>query len=166
MINAFFWINVFLAQTLVVKKYGFLGLNGICCCLCCGKNREAGNAILNIQGKTGSAIFLQQTNRCQLTVVASCLSRSLNSQLTLYWSTAGSVNSYIVFLYVFMMVFSAKTFLTISKATALWADAFYKLICPSVCSLLKYQLNIFLPPLPVVRCPILLEIPNPWGKVM
>ena len=47
------------------------------------------------------------------------------------------------------------------KASALWADAFYKSICPSVClyiclsvcSLLRYRLNVFLPPLPEVGCP-------------
>ena len=66
----------------------------------------------------------------------------------------------------------------IFKASALWADAFYKSICPSVCmsvclsvclcvySLLRYRLNVFLPPLPEVGCPIFLEIRNPWGKVM
>ena len=36
----------------------------------------------------------------------------------------------------------------------------------SVCSLLRYRLNIFLPQLPEVGCPIFLEIWNPWGKVM
>ena len=35
-----------------------------------------------------------------------------------------------------------------------------------VCSLLRYRLNVFLPPLPEVGCPIFLEIRNPWGKVM
>ena len=66
----------------------------------------------------------------------------------------------------------------IFKASALWADAFYKSICPSVClsvrpyvclsvsSLLRYCLNVFFPPLPEVRCPICFEIRNPWGKVM
>ena len=66
----------------------------------------------------------------------------------------------------------------IFKTLALWADAFYKLKCPSVrlsvrvsvclsfCSLLRYRLNVFLPPLPKVGCPIFLEIWNPWGKVM
>ena len=43
-------------------------------------------------------------------------------------------------------------------------------VCPSVrlsvCSLLRYRLNVFLPPLPKVRCPTFLEIRNPWGKVM
>ena len=42
------------------------------------------------------------------------------------------------------------------KASALWADAFYKSkcpsvclsICPSVCSLLRYRLNVFCPHLP------------------
>ena len=32
--------------------------------------------------------------------------------------------------------------------------------------LLRYRLNIFLPPLPEIGCPIFLEIQNPWGKVM
>ena len=35
-----------------------------------------------------------------------------------------------------------------------------------VCSLLRYRLNVFLPPLPEVGCPKFLEIRNPWGKVM
>ena len=47
-------------------------------------------------------------------------------------------------------------------------------VCPSVCpsvrlseySLLRYRLNVFLPPLPKVGCPVFLEISNPWGKVM
>ena len=39
-------------------------------------------------------------------------------------------------------------------------------VCVSVCSLLRYRLNVFLPPLPEVGCPIFLEIRNPWGKVM
>ena len=67
------------------------------------------------------------------------------------------------------------------KASALWADAFYKSkcpsyclsvrlfvrpsVCPSMCLLLRYRLNVFSPPLPEVRCPIFLEIRNPWGKV-
>ena len=58
----------------------------------------------------------------------------------------------------------------IFKASDLWADAFYKLIClsvcPSVCSHLRYRLNVFLPPLPEVGCPIFLEIQNLCGKVM
>ena len=36
----------------------------------------------------------------------------------------------------------------------------------SVCSLLRYHLNVFLPPLPEVGCPKFLEIQNPWGKIM
>ena len=39
-------------------------------------------------------------------------------------------------------------------------------MCVSVSSLLRYRLNVFLPPLPKVGCPKLLEIQNPWGKVM
>ena len=57
-------------------------------------------------------------------------------------------------------------------ASALWADAFYKSKCASVrpsvhlfvCSLLRYRLNVFLPPLPKVGCPIFLKVQNPWGK--
>ena len=64
--------------------------------------------------------------------------------------------------------------LIIFKASAVWADAFYKSKCPSVCpsvclcvcSLLRYRLMVFLPPLPGVGCPIFLEIRNSWGKVM
>ena len=64
----------------------------------------------------------------------------------------------------------------IFKASALWADAFYKSKCPSVCpsvcpcvclsvcSLLRYRLTVFLPPLPKVGCQIFLEIRNPWRK--
>ena len=64
------------------------------------------------------------------------------------------------------------------KGSALWADAFYKSKCPyvclcvclsvclCVCSLLRYRLNVFLPPLPEVGWLIFLEIRNPWGKVM
>ena len=39
-------------------------------------------------------------------------------------------------------------------------------VCLSVCSLLRYRLTVFLPPLPEVGSQILLEIRNPWGKVM
>ena len=39
-------------------------------------------------------------------------------------------------------------------------------MCVSVSSLLRYRLNVFLPPLPKVGCPKFLETLNPWGKVM
>ena len=60
------------------------------------------------------------------------------------------------------------------KASALWTDAFCKSKCPyvclsvcvCVCSLLRYRLTVLLPPLPEVKCPIFLEIQNPWGKVV
>ena len=39
-------------------------------------------------------------------------------------------------------------------------------VCVSVCSLLRYHLTVFLPPLPKVKCPIFLEIQNPCGKVI
>ena len=41
-----------------------------------------------------------------------------------------------------------------------------KVFFPSLFSLLRYRLTVFLPPLPEVRCPIFLEIRNPSGKVM
>ena len=39
-------------------------------------------------------------------------------------------------------------------------------LCLCVCSLLRYRLNVFLPPLPKFGCPKVLEIWNTWGKVM
>ena len=46
-------------------------------------------------------------------------------------------------------------------------------VCLSVClcvclyvHFLRYNWNLFLPPHPEVKCPKLLEIWNPWGKVM
>ena len=39
-------------------------------------------------------------------------------------------------------------------------------VCVCVCSLLRCRLNVFLPPLPKVGCPIFLEIWKPWGTVM
>ena len=38
-------------------------------------------------------------------------------------------------------------------------------VCPFICSLLRYCLNVFLPPLPEVGCPKILEMRNPWGKI-
>ena len=37
-------------------------------------------------------------------------------------------------------------------------------LCLSVCSLLRYCLKVFLPPLPEVGGPKFLELRNPWGK--
>ena len=37
-------------------------------------------------------------------------------------------------------------------------------VCLSLCSFLRYRLNVFLPSLPEVGCPIFLKIRNPWGK--
>ena len=37
-------------------------------------------------------------------------------------------------------------------------------VCVCVCSLLRNCLNVFMPPLPKIGCPKLLEIRNPWGK--
>ena len=39
-------------------------------------------------------------------------------------------------------------------------------VCVFVCSLLRYHLNLFLPPFPKVGCPKVLEIWNPWKKVV
>ena len=39
-------------------------------------------------------------------------------------------------------------------------------LCLFVCSLLRYRLNVFLPPFPEVGCQSFLELRNPWGKVM
>ena len=63
------------------------------------------------------------------------------------------------------------TDLCLFKASALWADAFYKSICPSVrlCVCLvtfEVPFNGLLPPLHEVGCPIFLEIRNPWGKII
>ena len=60
------------------------------------------------------------------------------------------------------------------KVSALLADDFYKSKCPSVCPcvrltvclLLRYHLNVLLPPLPKVGYSNFLEILNFWGKVM
>ena len=53
--------------------------------------------------------------------------------------------------------------LSISRNVCLSVRLFVRL---SVCSLLRYRLNVFVPPLPEVECPTFLEIRNPWGKVM
>ena len=37
-------------------------------------------------------------------------------------------------------------------------------VCVSVCSLLRYRFNVFLPPLPKVGYPKILELRNPLGK--
>ena len=39
-------------------------------------------------------------------------------------------------------------------------------VCLCVCSLLRFRLNVFLPPLPEIGCPKLFYIQNPWGKTM
>ena len=70
---------------------------------------------------------------------------------------------------------SSRFWNTIFKASALWADAFYKSKCPSVCVSVCLCVCVFtfgvpfkrlFPPLPKVGCPIILEFRNPWGKVM
>ena len=63
----------------------------------------------------------------------------------------------------------------IFKESALWADAFYKLKCQSVCLSVCPSVRVFtfevpfkyiFAPLPEIGCPICLETRNPWGKVM
>ena len=57
--------------------------------------------------------------------------------------------------------------LSISQNVRLSVRFFVRLFVRlSECSLLRYRLNVFLPPLSEVGCPIFLEIRNPWGKVM
>ena len=61
--------------------------------------------------------------------------------------------------------------ISIFKTLPLWADAFYKSICWSINVRLsvhfsRYRLNVFMPPHPKLGCPKILEIQNPWGKVM
>ena len=60
---------------------------------------------------------------------------------------------------------------TIFKASALWADAFYKsespCVCLSICVLtFDVPFKRLFAPLPKVGCLIFLEIRNPWGKVV
>ena len=60
------------------------------------------------------------------------------------------------------------------KASALWADAFYKSICPCVCVCLFVRVftfevsfkRLFAPNFPKSDVQNFFEIQNPWGKVM
>ena len=58
---------------------------------------------------------------------------------------------------------------TTFKESDLGADSFYNpkslCVCASV-RFLRYHLNVFLPTLPKVKCPSLLDFQNPSGKVM
>ena len=73
-----------------------------------------------------------------------------------------------------MRIVAPIHFYSFFKALALWADAFYKSKCPYVCvfvyllvcSLLRYRLTVFLPPLPEVQCPNFSDIRNPWANLM
>ena len=49
------------------------------------------------------------------------------------------------------------------KANALRQKKKLRIFCCCICSL---RLNVFLPPLPEVQCPIFLDFWNPWKKVM
>ena len=57
---------------------------------------------------------------------------------------------------------------TLFKESALWVNSFYKLKCPYVCLFVRHtfslRLTVFLPPLPEVWCPNVLDFWNPWGK--
>ena len=93
-----------------------------------------------------------------------------------FFCTIGLKKNLIVCLLLYILKFLCSCFFF--RESALWANAFYKSICPyvcvsvclsvclCVCSLLRYCLNVFLPPLPKVGCPIILEIQNPLGKIM
>ena len=50
--------------------------------------------------------------------------------------------------------------------SSIWQVVLHVYSSMSVCSLLRYRLNVFLRPLSRVGCQIFLEIRNPWGKVM
>ena len=56
-----------------------------------------------------------------------------------------------------------RCFLKVEMAVRLSVRLFVRL---SVCSLLRYHLNVFFPPLPEVRCSKFLEIQNLWRKVI
>ena len=66
---------------------------------------------------------------------------------------------FIIFLKIFLKHRPSGPMLSISRNVRLP-------VCPCVCSLLSCRLNVFLPPLPKVGCPIFLEIRHPWGKIM
>ena len=70
---------------------------------------------------------------------------------------------YLEFLVHFQSIGPLGAMLSISRNIRLSVRLSVRL---TVCSLLRYRLNVFLPPLPEVGCPISLEIRNPWGKVM
>ena len=40
------------------------------------------------------------------------------------------------------------------------------MLCLPYAGFLRYSLNVFLPPLPEVRCSKVLQVRNAWGKVM
>ena len=65
---------------------------------------------------------------------------------------------------------SFSFYIIVFKASAVWADAFYKSKCLYVCLFVHHtfslRLTVFLSPLPEVQCPNFLDIQNPWGKVM
>ena len=53
------------------------------------------------------------------------------------------------------------------KKNKLWTKFLVSLnVRVSVCSLLRYCLNVFFPPLPKVGCPKNVKIRNPWGNVV
>ena len=88
---------------------------------------------------------------------------SLKNRLNIFWILGKQCGEKICFC------------MGIFKASALWADDFYKSVCPYAClsvclsvCLFTFEVpfNVFLPPLPKVRCPKILKIWNPWGKVM
>ena len=76
-------------------------------------------------------------------------------------------------------MFGSEDCICIFKASALWADAFYKSKCPSVCPSVRLSVclsvclftfevpfNGLFAPTSRSRMSNILEIRNPWGKVM
>ena len=74
-----------------------------------------------------------------------------------YFHKCNRTNRIYVTIYVFSKHWPSGPMLSINQNVRLC-------VCLCVCSLLRYRLNVFLPPLPKVGCPIFLEIRNPWGK--
>ena len=70
---------------------------------------------------------------------------------------------YLEFLVHFQSIGPLGAMLSISRNIRLSVRLSVRL---TVCSLLRYRLNVFLPPLPRIRYPKFLEIRNPWEEEM
>ena len=69
-------------------------------------------------------------------------------------------------------IFMMETTISIFIESAHWAKKIQQLQCPCECVcvclslFMWYMLRPILPPLPKIGCPKILEIRNPWGKVL